>query len=172
MGWFGELSINWSRHAVPQWEMDEISSWYTANLLGNIFFAGKQYVAAGWIYYPVLASGGTEDSIHPWLPITPGCRVLLLHVPAYYAKWSTGESLSVSPTLKGLPGWLGEIWTSLEQKGIKPGAPRLELSLLPSESQYRASASISSTLDSFANLPSPAPNATAPKLNILCGVEW
>jgi len=38
--------------------MDEISLQYTANLLKNILFAGKQYLAAGGICCPVLASGG------------------------------------------------------------------------------------------------------------------
>lgn len=47
MGWFGKLNIECSRHAVPQQERDEISFWDTANLLGNDFFAGKQYLAAG-----------------------------------------------------------------------------------------------------------------------------
>lgn len=58
MGWFGKLSINCSRHAVPHWEMDKISFWYTANFLGNILFAGKQYLATGWICCSLLASGG------------------------------------------------------------------------------------------------------------------
>lgn len=68
-------------------------------LLGNNIWPQDESAAQFW---PVE---GTEDTIHPWLAITQDSKVPFLYVTVYYTKCSTGESLSKSPTLKGLPIW-------------------------------------------------------------------
>lgn len=122
MGWFGKLHMHGSRRAAPRREMQEISSWYTTNLLGNVLFAGKQYLAAGRSAARLRPGRG---------PKTPLIFAWSLHGrqspssarPSVLCKVESGENLSEFPTLRGLPVWLGEIWVSFKQSEIKPGPP-------------------------------------------------
>lgn len=163
MGWFGKLSIKCSRHAVPQQERDKISFWDTANLLGNYLFAGKQYLAAGWMCCPVLAGRG-EWGQHSFL---------------------AGMGCSPFPSWPSMGHWREPKCVPHPKRALKPGRGGLEHLLNRRGSNlelvdwiqashivlYRVSASISSSLGSFANLGPSAANPTAQKWNILHGLE-
>lgn len=164
MGWFGKLNIKCSRHAVPRQERDEISFWDTANLLGNYLFAGKQYLAAGWICCPVLAGRGDWGQ-HSFLA-GMGCSPF----PSWPSTGHWGEPKWVLHPKRAFKSGRGGLEHLLNRRGSNLGLP----DWIPASNPvlHRVRASISSSLGSFANLGSSAPNPTGQKWNILCGVEW
>lgn len=104
MGWFGKLHMNCSRRAVPWREMEEISFWYTANLLGNVLFAGKQYLAAGRMCCPVAARGGDRGHHSSVAGPYTGRQSPSSSRPSVLHKVESEENLSESPTFQS--GWV------------------------------------------------------------------
>lgn len=153
MGWFGKLSIKCSRHAEPQQERDKISFWDTANLLGNDLFAGKQYLAAGWMCCPVLAGRGDWGQ-HSFLA-GMGCSPF----PSWPSMGHWGEPKCVPHRKRALKSGRGGLECLLNRRESNLGLPHW--SPASNTALYRSSASISSSLGSFAILGSPAPNPTA-----------